>query len=133
MKKSIFTATAIPAVIAATLALSGCATLLESKPPLTIDQLVERAKKGESNESLIASIRGSRDRFSLTGSDYAKLKERGLPEPVLDELQARELQAVREDEWMRTSHYLWNPWWRPWPYYYSYYYVPAPRPMPKHP
>jgi hypothetical protein len=112
------------------LALSGCATLMDSRPPLTIDQLVDRAKTGESVESLLASLRGSRERFALTGSDYAKLKERGLPEPVLDELQARELQAVREDEWMRSPQYLWNPWWRGWPYT-GYHYVQPPRPIPR--
>jgi hypothetical protein len=102
------------ATAATTLMLSGCATMLESQPPLTIDQLVERAKKGESVESLLATLRASHARFALTGSDYAKLKERGLPEPVLDELQARELAAVRQDEMMRY------PYWRPWgPFYYG--------------
>jgi hypothetical protein len=105
--------------LSATLFISGCATLGESAPPLTIDSLVERAKKGESNESLLAALRGSRERFVLNGSEFAKLKERGLPDAVLDELQKREIQAAREDEWFRNSAYIWNPWWR------GYYYYPV--------
>jgi outer membrane murein-binding lipoprotein Lpp len=102
--------------IAATL-LAGCATMGDQTPPLTIDTLVTRAKAGESSESLLASLRASRERFTLTGSDYAKLKERGLPDAVLDELQKREIADARDDEWRRS-----NPagWWRAWPYYGFY-------------
>jgi hypothetical protein len=94
--------------------LSACATLGDNTPPLTIDALVTRAKAGESTESLLASLRGSRERFTLTGSDYAKLKERGLPDAVLDELQKREIADARDEEWRRA-----NPigFWRMWPYY----------------
>jgi hypothetical protein len=101
------------AIAAATL-MSACATLGDNTPPLTIDALVTRAKAGESTESLLASLRGSRERFTLTGSEYAKLKERGLPDAVLDELQKREIAEARDEEWRRS-----NPvgWWRMWPYY----------------
>jgi hypothetical protein len=104
------------AVVAATL-VAGCATLGDQTPPLTIDAIVARAKTGESSESLLASLRASRERFTLTGSDYAKLKERGLPDAVLDELQKREIADARDDEWRRA-----NPpgWWRMWPYYGFY-------------
>ena len=77
-------------------------------PPLTIDALVERSRQGESAESLLASLRASRERFALSGSEYALLKERGLPAPVLDELQRRELQAARDDQW-RDSQFYWGP------------------------
>ncbi len=101
-------------VAAAALLLGGCATLGDSAPPLTIDGLVTRAKAGESTESLLASLRGSRERFVLTGSDYAKLKERGLPDPVLDALQARAIEDVRYEEWRRSQPDFF---WRSWPYY----------------
>jgi hypothetical protein len=102
------------AALAAVTLFSGCATLGESAPPLTIDSLVTRAKAGESTESLLASLRGSRERFVLTGSDYAKLKERGLPDPILDALQARAIEDVRYEEWRRSQPDLF---WRSWPYY----------------
>ncbi len=105
-----------PIVFVAALALflGGCATLGDSAPPLTIDALVTRAKSGESTESLLASLRGSRERFVLTGSDYAKLKERGLPDPILDALQARAIEDVRYEEWRRSQPDFF---WRSWPYY----------------
>jgi hypothetical protein len=97
--------------------MSGCATFGDNTPPLTIDALVARAKTGESTESLLATLRGSRERFTLTGSDYAKLKERGLPDAVLDELQQREIAQARDDEWRRSQPIGW---WRVWPYYGFY-------------
>ncbi|TAG49942.1 MAG: hypothetical protein EAZ30_01310 [Betaproteobacteria bacterium] len=122
------TASAALCAALAALALSGCATMTASAPPLTVDQLVERAKKGESTESLLASLRGSRERFTIAGSEFAKLKERGLPEPVLDELQRRELQAAKDEEWLRNGS-LAFPWWRfPAPYYTRYVVMP-PRPI----
>jgi hypothetical protein len=120
------------ALAAATL-MSACATLGDNTPPLTIDALVARAKTGESSESLLASLRASRERFTLTGSEFARLKERGLPDAVLDELQKREVAAAREEEWRNAQPIGW---WRTWPYYGYYYYrphviVPTPTPMPK--
>lgn len=95
------------AVAATSLALlvSGCATLPPA-PPLTIDQLVERATKGESTISILASLRASNVEFRLNGSDFATLKARGLPEPVLDELMKREIESAREEERRRTA--LWG-------------------------
>ena len=121
-------------LLATAFALSGCATMIDTAPPLTIDALVERARLGESAESLLASLRGSRERFALSGSVYALLKERGLPGPVLDELQRRELQATRDDQW-RNSQFYWGPWRGPWfPFGNEtrFIYVPVPStPMPK--
>lgn len=120
--------------LATAIALSGCATMSDSAPPLTLDALVERSKKGESVESLLASLRGSRERFALSGSEYALLKERGLPAAVLDELQRRELQGARDDQW-RNNQLYYGPWRGPWfPFGndYRYIYIPAPPiPMPK--
>jgi hypothetical protein len=114
--------------LAAASLMSACATLGDNTPPLTIDALVARAKAGESNESLLASLRASRERFILTGSEFAKLKERGLPDPVLDELQKREVAAVREEEWRNAQPIGW---WRAWPYYGYYQRPPVIIPMPK--
>ncbi len=119
----------LTALAAATM-LSACATLGDNTPPLTIDALVARAKAGESNESILASLRASRERFTLTGSEFAKLKERGLPDVVLDELQKRELTAVRNEEWLNAQPIGW---WRMWPnyaYHRPVIIVPTPKPKP---
>lgn len=98
---------------------AGCATV-PSAPPLTIEQLVERASKGEPAASLLASLRASHVEFRLNGSDFAKLKASGLPEPVLDELMKREIDSARADERRRTA--LWGP---PYGHGYGYgYYWP---------
>lgn len=116
--------------LAAATALAGCASRGESAPPLTLDALVARAKAGESSESLLASLRGSRERFVLSGSDYAKLKERGLPDAVLDALQQRQIADARDDEWRRSQPLGW---WRMWPYYdfYRPVIIIPPPPKPK--
>ena len=117
-------------LVAAIVVLGGCATMFDSAPPLTIDALVARARLGETTQSLLASLRASRERFSLSGSDYASLKERGLPAAVLDELQNRELQAARDDQW-RNDRFYGGPW-LPFGNYSRYIYVPyPPTPMPK--
>ena len=117
-------------LVAAVVVLSGCATMVNSAPPLTIDALVARSKQGETTQSLLASLRASRERFSLSGSDYALLKERGLPAAVLDELQNRELQAARDDQW-RNDRFYGGPWF-PFGNYSRYIYVPYRQPpMPK--
>ena len=112
--------------VAVVVALGGCATLVDSAPPLTIDALVERSQQGESTQSLLASLRASRERFTLSGSDYALLKERGLPEPVLDELQIRALHAARDDQWQGSRFYS-GPWF-PFGNFSRYVYVPFPSP-----
>ncbi len=111
----------------ASVLMSACATLGDNAPPLTVDALITRAKAGESTESLLASLRASRERFTLSGSEYAKLKERGLPDAVLDELQKRETAAIHDDAWRIHS-----PWLRPWPYY-AYRPIVIVRPSPKQP
>ena len=116
------------------LALQGCATIGDGAPNLTIDALVARSKQGESTQSLLASLRASRERFALSGSDYALLKERGLPADVLDELQNRELQAARDDQWRNNQFYggAWGGAGFPFGNYPRYIYVPSPpTPMPK--
>ena len=121
-------------LVAAVVVLSGCATMVDSAPHLTIDALVARSKQGETTQSLLASLRASRERFSLSGSDYALLKERGLPAAVLDELQNRELQAARDGQWRNSQFYgdHWGSPWFPFGNYYRYIYVPSPpTPMPK--
>ncbi len=114
--------------LCASVLLSACASLGDTSPPLTIDALVARAKTGESNESLLASLRASRERFQLSGSELAKLKERGLPDAVLDELQARQIADAREEEWRRSQPIGW---WRAWPYYGYSQPVIIVRPTPK--
>lgn len=93
-------------------ALSACATT-PSAPSLTLDTLVESAQKGASADALLATLKSSRVVFGLTGSDFAKLKARGLPDAVLDELMRREVLAARDEQWVRVAPPTWI--YRRWP------------------
>lgn len=86
--------------------LSACATI-PTAPPLTLDALVERAQKGDTVEVLLATLKPSRVVFGLSGSDFPKLKARGLPDQVLDELMRRELLAARDAQWQRVPPPAW--------------------------
>ncbi len=113
-------------ILLSLVSLAGCASLPQADPPLTLDRLVERSKSGESLDSLIAAVRGQREAFGLTGSDFARLRERGLPDRLLDELFRLEISAAEERE--RLRH--WEP---PWPRYrlvHPIIIAPAPKPRP---
>ncbi len=68
--------------------LAGCA-LVQQRPVRPIADVVESAQKGASSDQMIAEIRTARTTYALRGSDFARLAERGVPDPVLDELQQR--------------------------------------------
>ena len=68
--------------------LAGCASLTP-RPVTPISTITEAAASGASSESIITGIRTAKTTYALRGSDFAKLAERGVPGPVLDELQQR--------------------------------------------
>jgi hypothetical protein len=68
--------------------LAGCASVTP-RPVTPISTITEAAANGASSETIIAGIRNAKTTYALRGSDFAKLAERGVPEPVLDELQQR--------------------------------------------
>lgn len=71
-----------------TVMLAGC-VLVEQRPVRPISDVVESAQSGASSDQLITEIRTARTTYALRGSDFAALAERGVPDPVLDELQQR--------------------------------------------
>ena len=52
-------------------------------------------------------MRASHALYPITGSDLARLRERGLPDPVLDEILHAQLDAVRYEEWRRARNAAW--------------------------
>ena len=69
------------------LVLSGCATFYTPRPSLPIAEVVNLSKSGAPPATVIQRIRDSGTSYALRGSDFAKLKAQGVPEPVLDYLQ----------------------------------------------
>ena len=66
--------------------LAGCA-LVQQRPVTPISVVVESARSGADSNQLISQIRKARTTYAMRGSDFPKLAERGVPAPVLDELQ----------------------------------------------
>ncbi len=74
-------------VLAAAFALSACST----PQPLPIGEVISMARANPSDQ-VISRVRGSRVRgsktsYGLRGADFARLAQRGVAAPVLDELQ----------------------------------------------
>src|SRR5262245_58215458 len=69
------------------LALCACARWYTPSQQLPISEVVESSKSGASPSLTIKRIRDSGTTYSLRGSDFAKLKADGVPDPVLDYLQ----------------------------------------------
>jgi hypothetical protein len=65
----------------------GCAALWTPRQPLPIAEVVQLSKSGTPPAQIIQRIRNSGTAYALRGSDFAKLKAAGVPDPVLDHLQ----------------------------------------------
>ena len=117
--RSIFAALRALFLAAAMLA-AGCATVDNRPPPPSIDDLVKMAADKVPADEIIRRMQESGAVYRLNGSDYAKLRERGLPDAVIDYMHRRQLDRVRYEEWVRAhDRYLFPPYWyRPYPYPY---------------
>jgi len=65
---------------------AGCSSFAP-RPAVPISEITNAAESGQSSDQILSSMRTARTTYALRGSDFAKLAERGVPEPVLDELQ----------------------------------------------
>lgn len=108
--------------------LSGCAAFPSRPPPLTLEQVVTLAKGGTSSEDIIKQLRESRTVLALSGSQYAKLQQDGVPDDVLDYIQRTYVTAVEFDARARYQSMYWGwgpmypypyrPFWSPYPYHW---------------
>ncbi len=97
------------------LLLGGCATT-PTPPPVTVEQVVQMSQEGLATEEIIKKMDDSDTVYRLSGSELARLKERGVPDEVLDYMQDTFVAYERS----RVYRYY-DPWWGP-PYAYSYPY-----------
>jgi hypothetical protein len=96
-------------------------TALRNAPSLTVDEIARRAKAGEPVEELVSEIHrsrldgliaqgllsgqinfGTRSSVGLSGSRLATLSQQGVPDPVLDAIQAQFLAQFIEIQRQRT-------------------------------
>jgi len=73
--------------LVALLSLSACARWYTPRTPMPIAEVVKLSKSNASSPQTIQRIRDSGTTYALRGSDFAKLKADGVPDPVLDYLQ----------------------------------------------
>lgn len=72
----------------ATTLFSGCA-MFSPRTAVPISNITDAAESGQSSTVILTAMKSARTTYALRGSDFAKLAERDVPEPVLDELQQR--------------------------------------------
>jgi len=96
--------------------LSGCAGILHRPDPMTADDVVRLVKAPTPSAEIIQRLRESRTVLPLSGSRFAKLREEGVPDDVLDYLQSAYLGAVEFDARMRYQSMYWGGWGPPHPY-----------------
>lgn len=117
----------LAALLLAALLVSGCAAF-EKREPMTLDQVVQLSKEGKSSDDIINRLLASRTVFALSGSGYAKLREQGVDDAVLDFIQRSYVARVEMDSrlryqgWYSPGYY--PPYYRPmgglWPYWYAW-------------
>lgn len=96
--------------------LSGCAGVLKRPDPLTTADIVRLVKEETPSADIIQRLRETRTILPLSGSQFAKLREQGVPDDVLDHLQQAYLGAVEFDARMRYQGMYWGGWGPPFPH-----------------
>jgi hypothetical protein len=118
---------AIGLALLAAVALAGCATA-EKRVPMTLEQVIQHSKAGTPPADIINQLKESRTVFEVSGSQFAKLREEGVDDSVLDFIQRTYVASVEMDTRLRYQSMYWGYGWgypyRPyyggWPYWYAW-------------
>jgi hypothetical protein len=81
----------LAAIVSMALAITlftGC-SMFGPRSVAPISDITTAAETGRSSGEILSTMRTARTTYALRGSDFAKLAERDVPEPVLDDLQQR--------------------------------------------
>jgi hypothetical protein len=88
----------------------------------TVDEIVAMVKAGDRPDVIIARLEAGGASYPLPASELVRLGNAGVPNEVLDYLQATYLRDVRREERWLASHPWWGGHpgfgWRPYLYYY---------------
>lgn len=101
-------------VLLLALLLGGCAGMMQRPAPLTAEDVVQMAKSGASSTAIIERLRETRTVLRLSGSQFARLREQGVPDDVLDHIQNTYMAAVEADTRLRYQGMYWG-WGPPYP------------------
>lgn len=117
----------LAALLLAALLTGGCAAF-EKREPMTVEQVVQLSREGKTADDIINRLSESRTVFALSGSGYAKLREQGVDDAVLDFIQRSYVARVELDSrlryqgWFSPGYYppYYRPMTGPWPYWYAW-------------
>lgn len=107
--------------------MTACATT-QKREPVTLEQVIQMSKAGTPPADIINKLKESRSVFMLSGSQFAKLREDGVDDSVLDFLQSIYIASVDMDARLRYQSMYWGYGWGPsyrsyygaWPYWYRW-------------
>lgn len=112
----------------AAVALGGCA-MAEKRVPMTLEQVIQHSKAGTPPADIINQLKDTGTVFEVSGSQFAKLREEGVDDSVLDYIQRTYVASVEMDTRLRYQSMYWGYGWgypyRPyygggWPYWYRW-------------
>lgn len=88
--------------------LSGCAVLgfEQTKPPVTVSEVVQMTQEGVPAETIIQRMRESKTVYRLNAAELAQLHDRGVADPVINYMQETYLEAARREQ----SRADWGDW-----------------------
>lgn len=95
--------------------LTGCAGILQRPDPMTTEDVLRLVKAQTPPAEIVQKLRETRTVLPLSGSQFAKLREQGVPDEVLDYLQSAYLGAIEFDARMRYQNMYWGGWGPPHP------------------
>ena len=99
----------------ALLALAACATV-PPPAPIAPAEIVAMAKSGMPAADILQKLQASRTVYALPASELARLRDQGVPDAVIDYMQATQIEAARREEYRRGMWDSGGPWgpWGPW-------------------
>ncbi len=95
---------------------NGCASVAKRPAPLTVPQVVQLSREGVPSGDIIDRMKQSQAVYRLDASQLARLKEKGVPDAVINYMQQTYLgearREQREEDWQLLPGY-WGPY-EPW-------------------
>lgn len=109
--------------------LASCAGM-PRKEPISLEQVIQMSKAQTPPADIIAQLTQTRTVLPISGSQFAKLREQGVDDAVLDHLQKSFVDSVEMEARLRTQSMYWGygggwgghyrPFYGPWPYGYRW-------------
>lgn len=102
---------------------------MQRKEPISLEQVIQMSKAQTPPADIIAQLTQTRTVLQISGSQFAKLREQGVDDAVLDHLQKSFVDSVEMEARLRTQSLYWGyggwgghyrPFYGPWPYGYRW-------------